>query len=89
MICINSETTYQGTQRVVIQADEMPETLPVTGEGVVGLADDVVLAPGSILYVVPAAASYFLGEPDGETPGEWIRWGGASEGEDSEEEAEA
>ena len=79
MICINSEPTYQGKYRVVIQCDETPESMPTTGEGVTGLSDDSVLAPGSILYIVPSGETYFLGEPDGDTPGEWIKWGGGTE----------
>lgn len=89
MFCINSEPTYQGKYRVVIQCDETPDTMPTTGEGVTGLSDNAVLAPGSILYIVPSGETYFLGEPDGDTPGEWIKWGGGTESEtDTEDDTE-
>lgn len=84
MICINCESTYQGTARVVIQAAETPDPMPTTGDDVTGLADGTVLAPGSILYVVGTGETYFLDEPDGDTPGEWIKWGGAADAEGGE-----
>lgn len=79
MICINCDGTYQGKYRVVIQADTAPDTMPTTGEGVTGLADDATLAPGSILYVVTDGETYFLGEGDGEAAGTWIKWGAAND----------
>lgn len=75
MFSINSDQLYSGKTRAIIQADTTPEVMPTTGEGVTGLADGEILAPGSILYDVGAGDTYFLGE-DGET---WTMWGGADE----------
>lgn len=87
MFCINSEGMYNGKYRVIIQADTTPETMPVTGEGVAGADSNMAFASGSILYVVQTGETYFLGEPDGESAQEWIKWGGgAEEKEDTEGE---
>ena len=77
MLAINVEQTYGGGLRCLIQADSAPETMPVTGEGVTGIADEATLAAGSILYVVDEGAAYILGE-DGAT---WGKWGGGTDTE--------
>ena len=78
MFLINEEPMYgSGTKsRVIIQADETPATFPTTGDDVSGMADDVTIGRGSILYVVKSGKKYFLEEDEqtwnefgaGETP---------------------
>jgi hypothetical protein len=75
MFLINEEPVYSTgndtLRRVIIQADETPASFPATGDDVSGLADEVVIARGSIVYVVKSGKKYFLAE-DGET---WNEFG--------------
>ena len=66
MFLVNAEPTYSKDSnilcRVIIQADETPETFPADGGGVDGMADEMLIDRGSILYDVSAGKRYFMDE---------------------------
>ena len=57
-ISIETAGTRGGKQvvRATIVANTAPGTLPTTGEGIVGMTEDQVFAPMSMIYVVAANA---------------------------------
>ena len=70
MILIDPEKLYYASaERVVIQADTAPATMPTTGAGVDGLPDSVQLLPGSILYVLATGKTYIM-----DSTGAWQEW---------------
>lgn len=75
MFLINEEPTYSKgndvLRRVIIQADETPSVFPADGGGVDGLADEVLIDRGSILYDVSAGKRYFMDE----NRENWIEYG--------------
>lgn len=53
-------------ERVVIQADDTPQTMPTTGRNVQGLPDGCTILPASILYVLATGKKYFM-----DSTGDW------------------
>ncbi len=43
--------------QAIIISDSVPATLPTTGDGIVGMNDNMIFAPMSLLYVVGDADS--------------------------------
>ena len=56
-------------ERVVIQADDTPETMPTTGRNVQGLPDGCTISPASILYTLDTCKKYIM-----DSTGEWQEW---------------
>ncbi len=71
MILVHPENKTQfGTEeRVVIQADTLPATMPTTGRNVTGLPDGCTILPASILYTLDTCKKYFM-----DSTGEWKEW---------------
>lgn len=78
MFAIFSEQVYSGNgkdvRRVVIQADETPNSFPTTGEGIGGLQDTTILAPGSVIHCVDSGKNYLMNEAGTD----WNEDGGSS-----------
>lgn len=78
MTCLREERKHtndgRDVRRVLIVADETPEALPITGEGVDRLPDDVIIDIASVLRDLQESKSYVLGS-DG-----WHEWVGSSSG---------
>lgn len=49
---VRIDTDGKQVIEAVLISDETPETLPTTGEGIVGMSVDEKFAPFSIIYVV-------------------------------------
>lgn len=70
MILVYPEKRNFGTEeRVVIQADSAPATMPTTGRGVTGLPDGCTILPGSIMYVLATSKTYIMN-----SEGTWVEW---------------
>lgn len=68
MILVHPEnkTQFGAEERVVIQADTLPETMPTTGRNVTGLPDGCAILPASLMYVLATGKKYAM-----DSEGEW------------------
>ena len=78
MICIYEEQVYtngsEDIRRVVIHADTTPQTKPLNGVNVEGLADAAKIAPASLMHCVDTGKNWFMNE----SMTEWLEDGGSN-----------